>query len=238
MEEDGPAGPSGVSGGEREALLNEGDNGGPTFVDPDGVRHRGIPQGRAAAMRIFEAMADAEGVTGVPGVRPGEEEGSHNWMRAERYWKDKYESSRKAKVKNKFEAVLWLIAGFAVLNATDFIKVCALDPRVVRTALNVGLLAIVVMLCVIAYLIVWLSIVRGVDWDRIQNSSATSKHGKSPYRKSISRAVGLASGALVTSILSFPIAVWPVWHLWSAPILFVLTMAALQTLHFVPTFGA
>jgi hypothetical protein len=235
MAEDGQYGAAGAA--EREALLHDNTTGHePTYLDPDGVRHRGIPQGRAVVQAIFESMADAEPITGVPGVRPGDEEGSHNWVRAERYWKDKYDSSRKNKVKNKFEAVAWLVAAFAVLNATEFIRICATDPRIVRTALNIGLLAIVVMLCIMAYLIVWLSIVNGVDWDRIYNSSATSRHGKSPYRTNISRAIGIASFALVTSVVAFPIAVWPVWRFWSFPILFVLTMASLESLHFVPTF--
>lgn len=235
MAEDGQYGAAGAA--EREALLHDNTTGHePTYLDPDGVRHRGIPQGRAVVQAIFESMADAEPITGVPGVRPGDEEGSHNWVRAERYWKDKYDSSRKNKVKNKFEAVAWLVAAFAVLNATEFIRICATDPRIVRTSLNIGLLAIVVMLCVMAYLIVWLSIVNGVDWDRIYNSSATSRHGKSPYRSNVSRAIGIASFALVTSVVAFPIAVWPVWRFWSFPILFVLTMASLESLHFVPTF--
>jgi len=235
MAEDGQSGAAGAA--EREALLHDITTGHePTYLDPDGVRHRGVPQGRAVVQAIFESMADAEPITGVPGVRPGDEEGSHNWVRAERYWKDKYDSSRKNKVKNKFEAVAWLVAAFAVLNATEFIRICATDPRIVRTSLNIGLLAIVVMLCVMAYLIVWLSIVNGVDWDRIYNSSATSRHGKSPYRTNISRAIGIASFALVTSVVAFPIAVWPVWRFWSFPILFVLTMASLESLHFVPTF--
>ena len=164
MAEDGQSGAAGAA--EREALLHDITTGHePTYLDPDGVRHRGVPQGRAVVQAIFESMADAEPITGVPGVRPGDEEGSHNWVRAERYWKDKYDSSRKNKVKNKFEAVAWLVAAFAVLNATEFIRICATDPRIVRTSLNIGLLAIVVMLCVMAYLIVWLSIVNGVDWD-------------------------------------------------------------------------
>jgi hypothetical protein len=235
MAEDGQSGAAGAA--EREALLHDITTGHePTYLDPDGVRHRGVPQGRAVVQAIFESMADAEPITGVPGVRPGDEEGSHNWVRAERYWKDKYDSSRKNKVKNKFEAVAWLVAAFAVLNATEFIRICATDPRIVRTSLNIGLLAIVVMLCVMAYLIVWLSIVNGVDWDRIYNSSATSRHGKSPYRSNVSRAIGIASFALVTSVVAFPIAVWPVWRFWSFPILFVLTMASLESLHFVPTF--
>jgi len=199
MAEDGQSGAAGAA--EREALLHDITTGHePTYLDPDGVRHRGVPQGRAVVQAIFESMADAEPITGVPGVRPGDEEGSHNWVRAERYWKDKYDSSRKNKVKNKFEAVAWLVAAIAVLNATEFIRICATDPRIVRTSLNIGLLAIVVMLCVMAYLIVWLSIVNGVDWDRIYNSSATSRHGKSPYRSNVSRAIGIASFALVTSV--------------------------------------
>jgi hypothetical protein len=235
MAEDGQSGAAGAA--EREALLHDITTGHePTYLDPDGVRNRGVPQGRAVVQAIFESMADAEPITGVPGVRPGDEEGSHNWVRAERYWKDKYDSSRTNKVKNKFEAVAWLVAAFAVLNATEFIRICATDPRIVRTSLNIGLLAIVVMLCVMAYLIVWLSIVNGVDWDRIYNSSATSRHGKSPYRSNVSRAIGIASFALVTSVVAFPIAVWPVWRFWSFPILFVLTMASLESLHFVPTF--
>lgn len=48
-------------------------------------QRKGVPQGRAVAEAILELMAENEHITKVPGIRPGTQEGSAEWVRVEKY---------------------------------------------------------------------------------------------------------------------------------------------------------
>eukprot|EP00960_Hanusia_phi_P062183 765077-Hanusia_phi.AAC.1 len=178
-----------------------------------------VPQGRKVAENILNALADAEGITKIPGIRPNTNQGAAEWNRVEEYWHTKYVRSRKEQVKSKVEAVCWLIAGFAVLNATDFLRVILTDDRVNRFFLNLGLLCCVTVLAVMIYLIFWLAVVHDVQWEAAYNS----KDPANPHNKPVRKAIGLAAICVVTSSISFPIALWPVWSWGTIPILLILT---------------
>lgn len=45
----------------------------------------------------------------------------------------------------------------------------------------------------------------------------------------------LTCNAVSLASLRFPVALWPVWGWWTIPILFVLGMAMLMSMHFVPS---
>ncbi|EKX37219.1 hypothetical protein GUITHDRAFT_155023, partial [Guillardia theta CCMP2712] len=81
------------------------------------------------------------------------------------------------------------------------------------------------------YLIFWLAIVHNIQWETAYNS----RDAGNPHSKPVKRAIGLAAICVVTSAVSFPIALWPVWSWWTIPILFVLSMMCLMMLHFVPS---
>uniref|UniRef100_A0A7S4LZW3 Uncharacterized protein n=2 Tax=Guillardia theta TaxID=55529 RepID=A0A7S4LZW3_GUITH len=198
---------------------------------PENEMRSRVPQGRKVAENILNALADAEKITKIPGLRPNTNHGTAEWNRVEDYWHNKYLRSRKAQIKSKVEAICWLIAGFAVLNATEFVQVVLVDDRVNRFFLNLALLCCVAVLIVMIYLIFWLAIVHNIQWETAYNS----RDAGNPHSKPVKRAIGLAAICVVTSAVSFPIALWPVWSWWTIPILFVLSMMCLMMLHFVPS---
>jgi len=222
---------------ETDALLHE-------HADADAAgggarprRARGVPQGRAVAKQILDIMADAEHITKVPGIRADAQEGSAEWVRVEKYHEERYRNKRKAFVKGKVEALFWLLAGYATMTGTNFFEVIFTDARVNRAFLNVALVGVAVILLVMFYLIFWLSLVHDVDWERLFNApdhDVVSQ--RSPHRSNVRNAIGLASVCFAFNIFCFPIALWPVWHFWTIPILWVLSMTCLMMLHFVPSF--
>jgi len=206
----------------------------------DGTRRRtkGRPQGRAVAEAILDLLADSEHITKVPGIRPHTQEGSEEWVRVEKFHEDRFKNKRKAFIKGKVEAVFWLLAGYTTLIGTDFIQTIFTDTRIHRTLLNFGLVNVAIILCIMLYLIFWLSIVHDVDWERIYNASDHDVIAqRSPHRGHIRNAISLAAICFALNLVVFPMACWPVWGLWTFPILFVLSMSCLMLMHFIPSFG-
>jgi hypothetical protein len=235
----GPTGGEVETSRETDALLSNGHAAGD---DDEGAgvrrRTRGVPQGRAVARQILDIMADAEHITKVPGIRADTQEGSADWVRVEKYHEERYKNKRKAFVKGKVEAVFWLLAGYATITGTSFFEVIFTDPRVNRSFLNVALLGVAIILLVMLYLIFWLSLVHDVDWERLFNAPDHDVISqRSPHRGNVRNAIGLAAICFASNLLCFPIALWPVWHFWTIPILWVLSMTCLMMMHFVPSFG-
>ena len=78
--------PAEVDTAETDALLGKEQGATPDDCPDDGPRQRkGVPQGRAVAEAILELMAENEHITKVPGIRPGTQEGSAEWVRVEKY---------------------------------------------------------------------------------------------------------------------------------------------------------
>lgn len=227
--------------GEQDALLGEEDAAtGRDAGAAEGARRRtrGVPQGRAVVQGILDLMADAEHITKVPGIRAGTQEGSAEWVRVEKYHEERYKNKRKAFVKGKVEAIFWLLAGYATLTGTNFIEVIFTDARINRSFLNAGLVSVALILLVMLYLIFWLSLVHDVDWERLFNAPDTDVIAqRSPHRENVRHAIGLASVCFALNIFCFPIACWPVWQFWTVPILWVLSMACIMVLHFVPSWS-
>mmetsp|Transcript_2899 Transcript_2899/g.6593 ORF Transcript_2899/g.6593 Transcript_2899/m.6593 type:complete len:224 (+) Transcript_2899:17-688(+) len=219
---------------EKESLLNSAVHNAAGEQGGDGMRQRGVPQGRAIAQKMFEVFQEAEALTGVPTVPPDQGPGSQAWQRAEKYWEERHERKTKDTVKNKVEAVFWLAAAAFVLNSTDLLHVMYRDERVVRPVLNVGLVGSLVLVLCVAYLVVRVGVLAGVDWDKLYNARDAAKAAQNPFYRPICNAVGVGAAAFCTCLVCYPISLWPVWGWWTVPILFVMGMAMLMSMHFVP----
>mmetsp|Transcript_14318 Transcript_14318/g.36562 ORF Transcript_14318/g.36562 Transcript_14318/m.36562 type:complete len:224 (-) Transcript_14318:6-677(-) len=219
---------------EREKLLDPAGHDSSGGQGGDGMRQRGVPQGRAIAQKMFQVFQEAEALTGVPTVPPDQGPGSQAWQRAEHYWEERHERKTKDAVKNKVEAVFWLAAAAFVLNSTDILHVMYRDDRVLRPVLNVALAASLVLVLCVSYLVVRVGVFAGVDWDKLYHSRDAARASKNPYYRPVCNAVGVGACAFCACLTGFPISLWPVWGWWTLPILFVLGMAMLMTMHFVP----
>ena len=123
--------------------------------------------------------------------------------------------------KSNFNAhtIFWMVAAMLVFNYTDFANVVYNDARVKGEMLKIGSGLIAVNLTVGAYLVIYLSYMRGKkDW-------TAHTH---PALIPIATLFGCA-GMVVSTI-----ALWPVWTFLTLPILFTLFMGTIMLASLLP----
>ena len=115
--------------------------------------------------------------------------------------------------------IFWMIAAALVFNYTDFANVLVNDSRIKTDLLKVGSGMIAVNLSVGAYLVVYMSYIRGKkDW---------SAHAH-PALIPVATLFGCIGMVIST------IALWPVWGFLTLPILFTLFMGIVMLASLMP----
>jgi len=124
-------------------------------------------------------------------------------------------------VRSKIEAVVWLGGTAALLRYLDFIHVVLYSNRVDRLWFNMGCLAFIANFFVFLYLAVWLPYMEGIDDD---------------WEDHCPRVIPTATLIGIFSTLCFTIGLWPLYHLLTPVILFVMLMGTIMSAHFLPAF--
>ena len=135
----------------------------------------------------------------------------------------------------KLLAALWLVLALAVATAIKLPDVLrhghlpkSMPTYVARVgpenaynlfAFRIGLAGFVAWLAIACYLIIWLKYMLQMpgEWEELAP-----------------RAIPVATGCAVGSILGFVAALWPIWSVMTLPIVFFLFLGVLNLAHFVP----
>ncbi|XP_067941482.1 transmembrane protein 128-like [Watersipora subatra] len=100
--------------------------------------------------------------------------------------------------------VIWLLSSIAIFYLTDFALVLIYDPRIYRLWFNIGVASLSVAVLCCLYCIVWLSWIKGVRSEKWEDHNA--------FVIPIATAAGIVAGGFICY------SVWPVWSIFTIPI--------------------
>jgi len=134
-----------------------------------------------------------------------------NEKRSQERWDD---------AQTKIEAVLWMVAAMSIIYLTDFLYIIVEDHRIWRPVFYAGMFGIGLNLAIGLYLAYYLPYMKGIstdDWDTV-----------SPY------AIPIATVSAILGFIAVIIGLWPVWHIFTIPMIFIIFMGTIMSTHFLP----
>ena len=118
--------------------------------------------------------------------------------------------------------IFWIIGGYFTMKHTDLVGVLLHSNLVYRFVLNISLLLLGLTVAVACYLTLFIE---------VQNYEVAILH----FLPQKPRAIPVATFTWVSGSTFFAIAIWPVYHLLTFPIMFVLFVGFVNLISLIPS---